>query len=244
MADTLRTIDLPAELLTPQGESFHLVPQGEGFTGAFNPRPRSGGPRYMLWSCVLEHGALHDSPERDFRIEWEAFIHKLGGTSTAFRVFDPKRCLPRGKAAGLWLGQTDRTEYFRTDGGSSWSISTASRRVGGAGFCLVGADAPREANAVVLSGLVAGETVFRRGDLVEIGGNLHEIGEEAVADASGRSAVTLNNRLWKPALAGDMVNLTRPRGRFVMIDNGQGRSRRNMVTAAATLECIEVPYVE
>jgi len=244
VADTLRTIDLPTHLMLPQENSFFLKSVGESFTGAFNPRPRSGGARYRRWICSLTLNTLGLDEDRDLRFEWEAFIHSLDGTATCLRIFDVTRRLPRGVAAGFYAGQQDRTEYFRTSGSSAWSQTTGSARVGGAGFCLLQADAARNADAIVLSGLTANATVFKPGDLLEIGGNLHEVRVEAVSDASGHSAVQLNNRLWKPALAGDMVNLVDPKGRFVLMDAEQGKARRSGVLSSTSIEAIEVPYVE
>lgn len=244
VADTLRTIDLPTHLMLPQENSFHLKPVGESFAGIFNPRPRSGGSRYRRWICSLTINALFVDDDRDLRFEWEAFIHSLDGTATGLRIFDMARRLPRGAAAGFYAGQTGRTEYFRTAGGSSWSQTNESRRFGGAGFCLLYADAARNADTIILSGLTASASVFKPGDLLEIGGNLHEVQIEALSDASGRSAVKLNNRLWKPALAGDIVNLTDPRGRFVLMDAGQGKAKRSGVLSSTSIEAIEVPYVE
>lgn len=245
MTDTLRTVDLPDRLMRVQENSFFLSSVGEDFTGTFNPRPRSGGSRYRRWVCSLSLNALPNDPDgRDLRFEFEAFIHSLDGTATGLRIYDALRTLPKGVAAGFYRDQASRTEYFRTSGGSSWSISTGSRRVAGSGYCTVYADAARAADTVVLAGLTASATVFRAGDLIEVGGNLHEIAIDAVSDVNGRSAVRLNNRLWKPALADDIVTLSKPRGRFVLIDRDQGRSLRDMVTSSVSIDAIEVPYVE
>lgn len=245
MTDTLRTVDLPDRLMRVQENSFFLSSVGEDFTGTFNPRPRSGGSRYRRWVCSLSLNAMPNDPDgRDLRFELEAFIHSLDGTATGLRIYDALRALPKGVAAGFYRDQADRTEYFRTSGGSSWSISTGSRRVAGSGYCTVYADAARAADTLVLTGLTASATVFRAGDLIEVGGNLHEIAIDALSDANGRSAVRLNNRLWKPALADDIVTLSKPRGRFVLIDRDQGRSLRDMVTSSVSIDAIEVPYVE
>ena len=96
----------------------------------------------------------------------------------------------------------------------------------------------------MLSGLVASATVFRPGDLIEIGGNLHEVQQAAQSNASGNARVKLNNRLWKPALIGDLVRVEAPRGRFVMSGPDQGRAQRSLTTSSASIEMIELPYDE
>jgi len=79
---------------------------------------------------------------------------------------------------------------------------------------------------------------------MEIGGNLHEVQQMALSNSSGESRVVLNNRLWKPALAGDLVTLQSPRGRFVMVDNDQGSTVRASRWSSSSIEMIEAPYVE
>ena len=239
----IRTVDFPEKLMRVQENSFHLFPVGESSTSTFTTVPRMAGPRYKQWRVSMTANALHDRLDDDLRLEWEAFIHSLDGMATAFRVYDPIRLLPKGAGAGL--SRTGGfTEIPRQVSSVDYPFTQTTILVAGSGTAQIAENAARYADTVVLSGLVASATVFRPGDLIEIGGNLHEVQQQAQSNADGESRVKLNNRLWKPALAGDLVTLEAPRGRFVMAGPDQGRAQRSIVTSAASIDMVELPYVE
>lgn len=239
----VKTIPFPKRLMAVQQNSFRLQPMGEIFTSAYSPIPRSTGPRYNLWTCSISMNVLCDAGDFDQRFEWEAFVHSLDGTAVAMALFDAFRCLPRGVGAGISVG-SNPDEYFRVANGVDYSLATNTRLLAGSTFANAYEDAPRNSQDIVLSGLVPNADVFKPGDLMSIGGNLHEVQLLARSDANGRSAVRLNNRLWKPVLAGDIVELSCPTGRFVMKDNDQGTAIRGLVTSSTSAEMVEFPYVE
>ena len=227
-----------------QENSFRLASRGEYFISQYNPAPRVGGPRYKQWVCSISLNVLHETQDNDLRFEWEAFIHSLDGGAVAMNVWDAARQLPKGKAAGFYRDNTNPTEYFRVDGGDQYQFTNQGKLVAGSTFCNVYQSAARNADMIVLSGLLPNESVFKPGDLIGIGGNLHEVQLEALSDSQGRSAIKLNNRLWKAALADEIVELTRPTGRFVLVDNEQGAATRGIVVSSASAQMIEVPYYE
>ncbi|MEO1748672.1 MAG: hypothetical protein AAFR27_08670 [Pseudomonadota bacterium] len=239
---TVTTIDFPAFLLKAQANQFRLASRGEMFSSAYNPAPRVGGPRFKQWIASYSFNVLYETAERDLRFEMEAFIHRLDGGHIAFRIWDDLRRLPRGAAAGISRNDKSRTEYFRTNGSQQFSLTTSTRLVDGSGFASVHEAASRHADSIVLSGLVPDADVFQAGDLMEISGNLHEVRQLARSDANGRSRVDLNNRLWRPVTTDEKVNLSRPKGRFVLMNNEQGQFQRSIITSSGGFECIEVPY--
>jgi hypothetical protein len=239
----IRTVDFPAKLMRVQENSFHLFPVGESSTSNFTTIPRMAGPRYKQWRVSMTANVLHDRLDDDLRLEWEAFIHSLDGTSTAFKIYDPVRKLPKGAGAGL-SRSGGFTEIPRQVSSVNYPFTQSAILVAGSGTAQIAEAAARYADSVVLSGLVASATVFRPGDLIEIGGNLHEVQQAAQSNASGNARVKLNNRLWKPALIGDLVRVEAPRGRFVMSGPDQGRAQRSLTTSSASIEMIEMPYVE
>lgn len=241
---TIRTIDFPSHLMRVQENSFRLRPIGEAFQSSYNPTPRASGPRYKLWSASITANYLHETNDHDQRFEWEAFVHSLDGMATAFTLWDAARTLPKGAAAGLSKSVVS-TEYKRVLADSSeQQFTTTSKLISGSTYALLDADAARYADEIVLSGLVANATVFRAGDLIGIGGNLHEVQQLAISDASGRSAIRLNNRLWRPALEGDQVTVVKPTGRFILASNDEGITTRNTVTASGSMSVMEFPYHE
>jgi hypothetical protein len=243
MADYItETRDFPAHLLKLQENSFFLKPTGESFRSNYNPAPRSAGPRYKLWNCSVTASYLHDTPDHDLRFEWEAFVHSLDGTRVAFRIPDSARLLPKGAAAGLSRSVVG-SEIYRVADSVNYSLTDSTRLIAGSGLAQVAEDAARYADTIRIGGLVPDATVFRPGDLIEIGGNLHEVRLQALSNSSGESRVTLNNRLWRPALSGDIVTVESPRGRFVMADNEQGMATRVPLFSSSSISMIEAPYV-
>jgi hypothetical protein len=243
MSLDLVTRDFPEKLVRIQENSFHLFPVGESSTSTFTTVVRSAGPRYKQWRCSMTANVLFEREDDDLRFEWEAFIHSLDGVAVAFKIYDPLRVLPKGRGAGLSRG-APFTEIPRVVSGTNYQFTNEAKLVAGSGLAQVHTDAARYADSLVMTGLVASAVVFRPGDLLEIGGNLHEVRAIAQSDASGNARVMLNNRLWKPALAGDIVRIEAPRGRFLLAGADQGRAVRSIITSSASVDMIEVPYVE
>lgn len=250
MSYPLHTIDLPGRLFRIQGGSFRLVPEGEFSTGQWAPTPRSTGPRFERWTAKLDFAPFTKGANGDLRFEFEVWVKRLGGTSVAFRMWDPLRVYPRGVGAGIWNPRypnalQNRGEY-KIDGaymvvgddGKYYQIE------GGSTLAYVGSDTARYSDALHLTGLVPSATVFKAGDHIEVGGNLYMIMDEAVSDANGETTVLLAWRLWKPALVGDQVNLHKPTGRFVLLNPEEGTMQRQYSTGQASIQAIEVPFLE
>jgi hypothetical protein len=161
-------------------------------------------------------------------------------------MFDPWRVLPRGAGAGIWnprdsAGRRSTGSYV-IDG--SYYIDGHYTIDGGSTIAYVGEDAERYADSVVMSGLVPSTVAFKTGDDFEVGGNLYRVMDDVTSDSSGVARVTLSWRLWKPAVAGDRINLYQPCGRFVLTDADQGVIQRSFYSGEASIDAIEVPYVD
>jgi hypothetical protein len=237
------TRDFPSHLLRLERNTFFLKPTGESFRSGYNPAPRSAGPRYKLWNCSITSQNLHEGETHDYRFEWEAFVHSLDGTRVAFRIPDTERLLPKGAAAGLSRSITG-SEIYRVADSVNYSLTDSTRLIAGSGLAQVAEDAARHADTIRIGGLVPDAVVFRPGDPIGIGGNMYEVQQVALSNSSGESRVVLNNRLWKPALASDIVELESVRARFVMTDNEQGMSARVRLLSNSSISMIEAPYVD
>lgn len=248
MTDDIRTVDFPPHLARFQEGKFRLMKTGEASTSNFFPVPRSGGPRYKLWSAALSTGMLSARNGHDERFEWEAFIDSLDGVAVAFKMFDRWRCRPCGAGAGVSRNGT-MTELFRVAGGINYSLTDTTHLIAGSGLAQIAENADRFADTIKMQGLVPSSTVFLPGDLIEIcdeygRGNLHQIRDVCMSNADGESRVALSNRLHRPVVSGDIVNLEKPCGRFVLVDNEQGENIRRVTTSSASIEMIELPYFE
>lgn len=246
MGFPLRTIDLPCDLLLPVGGSFQHRAFGEFTQGQWLPYTRATGIRQKLWTPVVELASFQPGERGDRRFEFEAFIDRLSGTTVAFRLFDPWRILPRGIGAGIW---NPREPNGRRSTGShvidgAYFVDGKYRIDSGSTLAYVEEDAPRYADSIMMSGLVPDALAFKVGDDFEVGGNLYRVMDDARSDAAGRSRVLLSWRLWKPALAGDRINLHRPSGRFVLADVDQGIIQRSFSVGQASIQAIEVPVTE
>jgi hypothetical protein len=246
MGFPIQTLDLPCELLLPVGGSFQHRPYGEFGQGQWLPYPRATGIRQKLWAPVVELAAFTKGERGDRRFEFEAFIDRLSGTTVAFRLFDPWRILPRGVGAGIWNPRQPRgrlsTGSYGIDG--AYLVDGTYQIDGGSTIAYVEEDTARYADSLRISGLVPDALVFKVGDDFEVGGNLYRVMEDAQSDSAGHSRVSLSWRLWKPALAGDQVNLHRPSGRFILTDVDQGVIQRSYAGGQASIQAIEVPVTE
>lgn len=246
MAYPIATYDLPCDLLLPIAGSFHHRAIAEATQGQWLPIVRSGGPRQKLWAATLQAAPFTKGALGDRRFAFEAFIDRLSGTAAAFRMHDPWRVLPRGVGAGIW---NPRQPNGRQSPGSylidgAYAIDGGYQIDGGSTIAYVEENAARYADSIVVSGLVASATVFLTGDDIEVGGNLYRVMDDAVSDGDGVASVSISWRLWKPALAGDQVNLHRPRGRFALVDAEQGIVQRYLAGGEASISAVEVPYVD
>lgn len=246
MTYPIRTIDLPCRLFRVQGGTFRLSPEGEFSSGQWVPTPRSTGPRFSRWAAELDLVAFIKGADGDLRFEYEVFIARLGGTSVAFRMFDPLRVLPRGAGAGIWnprypAGRKSQGEYA-IDG--SYLIDGAYHIDGGSTYAYVAESADRYADSLHLKGLVPSTLVFKAGDHIGVGGNLYMIMDDALSDASGETRVLISWRLWKPAVVGDRVDLEKPTGRFVLRSADDGTMTRSYSTGQASISAVEVPHVD
>lgn len=246
MAYPITTIDLPDSILQVQGGSFRLMPEGEYSSGQWATTPRATGPRFMRWNAEMDLLPFRKGANGDLRFDWEVFVTRLEGTAKAFRLYDPLRCLPRGAGAGIWNprlpgGVRSQGEYT-VDG--SYLIDGVYHIDGGSTYAYVGTAADRYATSLHLTGLVPSTLVFKAGDQLSVGGNLHMIMDDATSDSSGETSVLISWRLWKPALVGDRVELEHPTGRFVLRSSDGGTMVRAFYTGQASISAIEVPYVE
>lgn len=243
MAWPIHTIDLPETIFRPRGGTMQLVPDTEREAGGWSAIPRSGGPRHMLWRCELEMATMGWRPDLgvDQVQSWEASIARLAGTTNAFRIWDPYRRLPLGVGAGIYRRMPSGQTWL-IDG--SYEIDGGYAIEGGSPYATVETDAPRYANVVHMSGFVPSSTVLRDGDLFGLGGNLYMVNGDHLSDSAGEASIAFLWQLWKPALAGDQVQLVGATGRFVLAEVDGGTLRRNLVHGEASLTAVEVPYVD
>lgn len=225
---------------------MHHRPIGEFSQGAWVPVPRATGIRQKLWAATVQAADFTRGDRGDRRFEFEAFIDRLDGTSVAFRLWDPWRIYPRGAGAGIWNPRNPNGRLsqgqFSVDG--AYLVDGIHHIDGGSNTAYVAEDEPRYADSVVMSGLVPDTRVFRVGDDFELGGNLYRVMSDAMSDEDGEARVEFSWKLWKPALAGDPINLYRPCGRFVLIDAEQGVIQRSFSSGQTSFQAIEIPVSE
>lgn len=233
-----RSLDLAGINLRVAKNSFKRVTLGVHSMGGMWPGSRVAGPQARLWATELETTAMSFAETQML----EARLDRLDGGAVALRLDDPMRPLPQGMAAGIWQGSPAGT--YTIDG--SYLIDGVWHVDGGSTFGRVAADAPRWANAIRLGGLTPSALVFRAGDLFETGGNLYQVADDAMADAAGEATVLFGWKLWKPALAGDIVNFKQAKGRFVLRDLDGWQSSRTGAgnIGTASLSAIELPVME
>lgn len=244
MSFPLKTLDLSDSIYRVTEGSFGLVPDVEISTSAWGSLFRMNGPRHMRWTADLEMAPQYDDGAEDRRMTWDATVARMMGGYVAVRLYHPARVYPRGIGAGIYRPGTGRASVggaHTIDG--QYLIDGAYKIDGGSTIAYVDEDAPRYADSIVMSGLWPSSKVFHMGDHFGLSGNLYMVTDDCVSDASGKCRVPFLWRLWKPALAGDRIDLYRPSARFVLASKDEGRQHYSTLIGATSLSAVEVPYV-
>lgn len=245
MTFPLKTLDLSASIYRVTEGTFGIVADGEISTAAWGNLFRMGGPRHMRFIAELTMAPQYDDGFEDRRMSWDAMVARLMGGFIAMRLYHPYRRYPRGFGAGIFrpgTGWKSVAGQHVIDG--QYLIDGAFKIDGGSTIAYVAEDAPRYADSIVMSGLWPSSKVFHAGDHFEVGGNLYMVTDACMSDASGNCRVPFLWRLWKPALAGDRINLKEPTARFVLASADEGRQTYSSLIGATSLNAVEVPHVE
>lgn len=245
MAYPFSTIDLSASIYRVTEGTFGLVPDVEISTAAWGNLFRMSGPRHMRWIAELTMAAQYDDGYEDRRMTWDATVARMLGGYVAMRLYHPARQYPRGFGAGIFrpgTGWKSVAGQYVIDG--QYLIDGAFKIDGGSTIAYVAEDAPRYADSIVMSGLWPSSKVFHAGDHFEVGGNLYMVTDTCMSDAAGNCRVPFLWRLWKPALAGDRINLKEPTARFVLASADEGRQTYSSLIGATSLNAVEVPHVD
>lgn len=241
MTFPLKTIDIEDSLYGVEKATFRLVPDQETSGGEWSPGMRVGGPRSMRWRCSL---TMRPYQEHE-RMRWDIMVARAQGGLVAVRLHHPAHGYPRGVGSGIFQSMMQPTSLggkFSVDDG--YLLDGVHYIDGGSTIAYVAADAPRYADAIHMAGLWPSSRVFLAGDHFETGGNLYMVADDCLSDANGECMVPFLWRLWKPALAGDRINLHKPSGRFVFAARDTGEQVYNGSIGTATLQAVEIPEYE
>lgn len=240
-----RTIDLEDSIFRVTDGSFGLVPDAELTSGGWSNLFRVSGPRHMRWIANLTMAPQYDDGVEDRRMSWDATMARLMGGYVAMRIYHPFRIYPRGLGAGIYRPGYDSASVggeYEIDG--QYLIDGAYHIDGGSTLAYVAEDAPRYADSIVMSGLWPSSTVFHPGDHFEVGGNLHMVTDRCISDSAGECRIPFLWKLWKPAIAGDRINLHKPTARFVLSSADDGQQTYGLIVGATALNAVEVPHVD
>lgn len=233
--DNIKTVCLPSEFYRVTSGSFDLLPSQSVFQGSFANNIRFNGPRFMQWRCELQSTVQTREQWQKYQA-WRA--RNISGP-TAFEMYDPGKELPLGVGAGFDPSGTPpgfadpdaSVHYFD---GPFYDGPT---------FLKVKTNAPRKANILLVKDAPASSVILKSGDHFSVGHNLYMVTGDVRSDASGDAAITFSWRLHKPALAGDLVTLRNPSGRFIMVDMNSGQVARELAGLGSfQLMAVEFPY--
>jgi hypothetical protein len=245
MTSPLQTLDLSASIYRVTEGTFGLVTDAELSTAAWGSIFRMGGPRHMRWIAELAMAPQYDDGFEDRRMTWDATVARMMGGFIGMRLHHPARIYPRGFGAGIYrpgTGSKSLGGKHAIDGGHL--VDGVYYLDGGSTLAYVGSDARRYADAIHMTGLWPSSKVFHAGDHFGLGGNLYMVTDNCTSDANGECTVPFLWRLWKPALAGDRIELHQPTARFVLASADEGKQSYSSLIGSTSLSAVEVPYVE
>lgn len=127
----------------------------------------------------------------------QGFLDALEGPVNPVRIYDRWRPAPRLLSGGS--SPFSDGSYFSD--GTGWTDGYAP---------MLTADVAQGANFVAMDGLPVSTECFRRGDLIGIGGYLHEARHGVTSNSSGAAGVTIQPGLRAGAANDDPVTLYRP----------------------------------
>jgi hypothetical protein len=237
---TASVYQFPEHLMQIAEVDLKPVTIAQGSRGAQLPQIRTRGVVQAYWRLDMSFAALE---KEDWR-ELSAFISRLDGQRNRVSIYDPSRERPLG--AGFGTAVTYSWEYDGTPYAWEYDGTTYLWQAGAKTSVWLAASASRGADRVTLGGLTASTAkAVKRGDLLGIGGNLHEVVTEGNSDSSGESTVQIRPRLHKPASALATVQVDKPRGRFALasMDSFSQSITPPTLSRSASLSLVEVPDV-
>lgn len=237
--------ELPQQWFEASAGPFELKVFRSRTVSAFAPEMAVwSGDEVSLWTFEMEAAPMG----REATLIMEAWFHRLARRDWAFTAWDPLRQLPRGAGNGYSPGNDE----ILFDGAS---FASDFRILEGSTTALVKTAAARGADTLLAKGFdpaLAGQAVLKFGDQFSVGlpgeMNLHMAAADAICDANGETRIELANRLWKPALPGDLIEMGRPTGRFTLWRQDANGSvslpRSAGPLSSGRLSAIELPYQE
>lgn len=229
----------PPEALVAENARCYLRRTDLSAKGPLRTGPFNFGGIDERWVIEISTGRMNEERWQPL----EALVHQMDGNIGYVRAWDPARVLPRGRAAGIYQGQT-------VGGGQAFSdgqfFTDGTGFVDGGTVAKAGADTLRGSTDLLLQGLIPSrDDAFLVGDKLEVGGLLYMIVNQVRSNVSGEGLAQIRPRLRKPIKSGDTVNFFRPSSVFRLRTSSQGivdRSRPKL--GQFSVELIEIPEVE
>ena len=203
----------PYEWVPETPSRFELTLNSLYNTNPFRAARRQLGPIVIQWK-----GSFTFSSDKAWYRK-AALMARLKGGENYLRLFDPQRCYPRGVAAGL---NFTTVKTIKASAGESFSDGTMFSDGTGwsdaSGYGALASAAMSGGDTLVIAGLIASQaTSFAAGDLLELGGYLYEVSNDAPSDVDGKAQVVICPPLRKSALVGDPVKFDHPTSPFQVV---------------------------
>ena len=183
-------------------------PQSGGYkpiSGSFRLRaiseistsPYTGGIKSRSLGQIWVAKYAFGNRDPDCAQDIQNFLNQLEGPSNPVRMFDWWRSAPSLLSGGSqpWSDGT----YFSD--GTGWTDGWSPSLM---------ANAARGDTVVTMTGLPASTACFKRGDLIGLGGYLHEVKANVTANVLGQAAVSFMPPTRVGLATYDMVNMYRP----------------------------------
>lgn len=237
---TAKVYQFPDHLMKIADVDLKPITLVQGSRGTLSPQMRTRGVVQCYWRMDMSFTALEAEEWR----ELSAFISRLDGQRNRVTIYDPSRERPLG--AGFGSAVTYAWEYDGTP--YSWEYDGASYlwQAGLRTSVPLAATARRGADRVTIGGLTPSTSkAVKRGDMLGIGGNLHEVVTEGNSNSIGETTVQIRPRLHKDAAALSTVRVDKPRGRFALagMDSFAQVITPPTLSRSASVSFVEVPDV-
>lgn len=216
------SLEWPVGQWTPTSGSFRPTVVSLNSTS-----PYTGGIKAAVLAQIWVASFSVTVPELDDAHDLQGFLDALDGPSNPVMMFDWWRPMPRG-LRGATASFTDGTLF--TDG-TGFDDGWAPELL--AGYA-------RGARAVTMSGLPSSRACFRRGDLIGMGGYVHEVKAGVTSNASGEAMVQFQPGLRVGVATGDAVTLHRPRLPMRMVTDANAAVTR----AGSKGQAVDLTFVE
>ena len=214
------------------------VPSTSVFTGATRVTATMRTP----WQAKFGLPRLvDDEDEPSWTRELEALLMELDGARNAVRLYDHRRFMPRGVAAGINMGNW--TDHMDGQFSDSTVFSDGEGFNEGATTARLARHHYRGERLVLLEGLIPSQRYsLVVGDHLQVKGYLYAARQKVSSDADGKAMVPIHTPLRPDAIKGGMsgrVSFAWPSSPFVMATPFEG-----LVTTAPNISRGDLQFVE